>query len=100
MSHRTDQLILLTRVVTNTMCQPPHYLYHQYLVQDTIISCLDYCNSILIVHPISTLVWQLPDLHMASRVIFVKIIHFFKISQWFPIILRKDFRSLLWPIGA
>ena len=60
---------------------PSYHLHHYYLVQDTFISCLDYCNSILIVHPSSILVHLLRNLHTVSRAIFLKIIHLFHYTQ-------------------
>lgn len=69
---------------------PSHHVHHQYLLQDTIISYLDCCNSILIVHPISTLVYLLSNLHMAPRVIFFKIIYLTRFLNDFPLYSEKN----------
>lgn len=83
------QLFKLTTVVTDIMYIPSHHVHHQYLLQDTIISYLDCCNSILIVHPISTLVYRLSNLHMAPRVIFFKIINLTRFLNDFPLYSEK-----------
>ena len=62
MSYTIDHLILLTRVVT-FLCANHFTIFTTTIQSNTSISCLDYCNSILIIHHISVLLFTTKSSH-------------------------------------